>query len=44
MGLCVNHEPGNIALDLRCQGFADGLGKDITVLGVSPDSAEVRQR
>ncbi|MEZ4631478.1 MAG: sugar ABC transporter substrate-binding protein [Deinococcales bacterium] len=41
VGLCVNHEPGNIALDLRCQGFADGLGKDITVLGVSPDSAEI---
>jgi simple sugar transport system substrate-binding protein len=24
-GLCVNQEIGNIALDLRCQGFADAL-------------------
>lgn len=23
--LCVNHEVGNVALDLRCQGFADAL-------------------
>ena len=34
--LCVNQEVGNIALDLRCQGFADGLGADAksTVLAV----------
>ena len=24
--LCVNQEVGNVALDLRCQGFAEGLG------------------
>lgn len=24
-GLCVNQEVGNVALDLRCEGFADGL-------------------
>jgi len=24
-GLCVNQEVGNVALDLRCQGFADAL-------------------
>jgi simple sugar transport system substrate-binding protein len=24
--ICVNQEVGNAALDLRCQGFADGLG------------------
>lgn len=25
-GVCVSHEQGNLALDLRCQGFADGFG------------------
>src|SRR5918999_1000527 len=24
--LCVNQEVGNVALDLRCEGFAEGLG------------------
>lgn len=35
--LCVNHEVGNIPLDLRCQGFADALaeaGGSSTVLSV----------
>ncbi len=26
--LCVNQEVGNVALDLRCQGFTDGLEGD----------------
>lgn len=25
--LCVNQEVGNVALDLRCQGFADAMGE-----------------
>jgi simple sugar transport system substrate-binding protein len=25
--LCVNHEVGNVALDLRCQGFTDAMTK-----------------
>jgi simple sugar transport system substrate-binding protein len=25
--LCINQEIGNVALDLRCQGFADGLAE-----------------
>ena len=24
--LCINQEVGNVALDLRCEGFAEGLG------------------
>ncbi len=35
--LCVNHEVGNVALDLRCQGFADALaeaGGTVEVLAV----------
>jgi simple sugar transport system substrate-binding protein len=41
-GLCVNHEVGNVALDLRCDGFADGLGASVEVLAVSADPIEVR--
>ncbi len=41
-GLCINHEVGNVALDLRCEGFEDGLGGDVTVLAVSQDPVEIR--
>jgi simple sugar transport system substrate-binding protein len=40
--LCVNHEVGNVAQDLRCDGFGDGLGRDVEVLAVSMDPTEVR--
>lgn len=46
--LCVNHEVGNAALDLRCRGFADALadsGASAEVLAVdlaNPDDAEQR--
>ncbi len=40
--LCVNHEVGNVALDLRCQGFEDGLGGEVEVLAVGTDPTEVR--
>lgn len=32
--ICINQEVGNVALDLRCQGFEDGLGVDIEVIPV----------
>ncbi len=32
--LCINQEVGNAALDLRCQGFTDGLGGNVTVIPV----------
>jgi simple sugar transport system substrate-binding protein len=32
--ICVNQEVGNTALDLRCQGFADGLGGTSDVIPV----------
>lgn len=32
--LCINQEVGNTALDLRCQGFADGLGGSVEVIPV----------
>lgn len=40
--VCVNQEVGNVALDLRCQGFKDGLGGEVTVLAVTLDPTEVR--
>ena len=30
--LCVNHEVGNVALDLRCEGFAKGLEGEVEVV------------
>jgi simple sugar transport system substrate-binding protein len=33
--VCVNQEVGNVALDLRCQGFEDGLGVDVPVIPVN---------
>lgn len=32
--LCINQEVGNAALDLRCQGFTDGLGGTVKVIPV----------
>ncbi|MGH7555295.1 MAG: sugar ABC transporter substrate-binding protein [Longimicrobiales bacterium] len=46
--LCVNHEVGNVSLDERCRGLADGLkrtGATTTVLAVEladPDDAQQR--
>lgn len=39
--LCINHELGNVALDLRCKGFIDGFGGSVQVLrvGDGPDVA-----
>lgn len=48
--LCVNHEVGNVSLDTRCRGLADGLKKSgaaMQVLGVSladPEDAAQRIR
>lgn len=32
--ICVNQEVGNVALDLRCKGFSEGLGFDAEVVPV----------
>ncbi len=32
--ICVNQEVGNVALDLRCKGFNEGLGFDAKVIPV----------
>ncbi len=42
--ICINQEVGNVALDLRCDGFAAGFGGDVTVLPVTMDPGEIRSR
>jgi simple sugar transport system substrate-binding protein len=39
--ICVNQEVGNVALDLRCEGFTDGLEGPVEVLAVSMDPTEI---
>jgi simple sugar transport system substrate-binding protein len=42
--VCINQEVGNVALDLRCEGFAAGLGEgaEVEVLAVTMDPTEIR--
>jgi simple sugar transport system substrate-binding protein len=40
--ICLNQEVGNVALDLRCEGFADGLEGEVEVVAVSMDPTEVQ--
>jgi simple sugar transport system substrate-binding protein len=42
--ICLNPEVGNIALDERCRGFADGLGAKSKVVPVTLDPTVVEQR
>ncbi len=43
-GICVNQEVGNVALDLRCKGFADGFGNTSSTLPTSNDPAEIQAK
>jgi simple sugar transport system substrate-binding protein len=40
--LCINHEQGNVALDDRCNGFAEGLGGNVKQIAVQPDPTAAR--
>lgn len=44
VGLCVNHEVGNVALDLRCKGFEETFGGKVTVLPVGMDPTEIKSK
>jgi len=44
VGICVNQEVGNVALDLRCEGFAEGFGGAVTVLPTSNDPTEIEAK
>lgn len=43
-GICVNQEVGNVALDLRCKGFADGFGGKSKVVPTGNEPSEVRAK
>lgn len=43
-GICVNQEVGNVSLDQRCDGFADGFGGNVTVLPTSNDPSEIESK
>jgi len=42
--ICVNHEVGNVSLDDRCAGFAEGFGGDVIVLPTTNDPAEIEAK
>ena len=42
--ICVNHEVGNVALDLRCSGFEEGFGGAVNVLPTGNDPAEIEAK
>lgn len=44
VGLCVNQEVGNVSLDERCAGFAEGFGGAVTVLPTTNDPADVQAK
>ncbi|MBQ2263731.1 MAG: sugar ABC transporter substrate-binding protein [Loktanella sp.] len=43
-GICVNQEVGNVSLDQRCAGFAEGFGGSVEVIPTLNDPAEVRAK
>ena len=43
LGVCINHEVGNVSLDQRCQGYTDGLaesGGKVEVVAATTDPTE----
>ena len=42
--ICVNHEVGNVSLDQRCAGFAEGFGQPVQVIPTQNDPTEVQSR
>ena len=42
--ICVNQEVGNVSLDLRCEGFAEGFGGTVTVLPTTNDPTEIQSK
>lgn len=42
--LCINHEVGNISLDDRCAGFAEGFGGGVDVMPTTNDPSEIQSK
>lgn len=43
-GICVNQEVGNVSLDQRCDGFAEGFAHPVTVVPTANDPTEVQSK
>ncbi len=43
-GICVNQEVGNVSLDERCKGFAEGFGGKSKVVPTGNEPSEVRAK
>ncbi|WP_022707027.1 sugar ABC transporter substrate-binding protein [Paracoccus zeaxanthinifaciens] len=43
-GVCINQEVGNVALDMRCEGFAEGFGNPVEVIPTMADPTEVQSK
>lgn len=41
--LCLNHEFGNVALDLRCKGFIDGFVGSVEVVPIEDDPESAKR-
>jgi simple sugar transport system substrate-binding protein len=42
--ICINHEVGNVSLDDRCAGFAEGFGGEVEVLPTTNDPTEIESK
>ena len=38
--VCINHEVGNVALDMRCKGVNDGYGSAVTVVPTAANTVD----
>jgi simple sugar transport system substrate-binding protein len=41
--LCLNHEVGNVGLDLRCKGFIDGFAGSVEVMPLDTDPKKAEE-
>ena len=42
--ICINHEVGNISLDDRCAGFAEGFGGKVDIMPTTNDPSEIQSK
>ena len=43
-GICVDVEPGNVTLDIRCRGFEEGFGGPVKIVYTSLDPTDVEAK
>ncbi len=44
LGVCIDHEVGNVSLDHRCKGFEEGFGHKVIVLPTTEDPTTTESR